>query len=100
MSIFSCGFNQSAVLQRNTGISNMGKALYSDDEAFKCCFVYKRREVLSKEGNAETSEATLLTDTEIKPLDHIIYDGRTWTAKTVAKICGLDGRVDHWEVAL
>lgn len=100
MSIFSYGFNHTAVLRRCTGTNSDGDVLYGKPEQIRCCFVYKRREIVDKNGNKAVSEAILFTDTEIQPLDSIEFEGRIWTAILATAACGLSGKVDHWEVRL
>lgn len=100
MSIFSYGFNHTAVLRRCTGTDSDGDVQYGEPERIRCCFVYRRRETVDKNGNKTVSEATLYTDTEIQPPDRIEFEGRIWTAVSVTPACGLSGKVDHWEVRL
>lgn len=100
MSIFSYGFNHSAVLRKYTGTNTYGDAEYGEQENIRCRFLYKRREVVDKNGNKAVSEATLFTDREIQPLDSVEFNGRIWTVLTVSAICGLSGKIDHWEVRL
>lgn len=100
MSIFSYAFNHTAVLRRCTGTNSDGDLQYGEPEEIRCWFVYKRRETAHKDGNKAVSEAMLFTDTEIQPTDKIEYEGRTWTAISVAAACDLSGKVDHWEVRL
>ncbi len=100
MSIFSYGFNRTAVLRRSIGTNSDGDVMYGEPEQIRCCFVYKRRETVDKNGNKAVSEATLYTDTEIQPLDRIEFEGRTWTAVSATSACGLSGKADHWEVRL
>ena len=100
MSIFSYGFNHTAVLRRCEGTNSDGDVQYGEPGRIRCCFVYKRRETVDKNGNKAVSEATMYTDTEIQPLDRIEFEGRLWTAISVSSACGLSGKVDHWEVRL
>ncbi len=105
MSMFSYAFTHTAQLHRYTGINRTGDAQYNppleaEPVSFPCRFEYKRREVLDKAGNRVISEASLLTDTELKPLDVILYANQKWTVKSSSPKCGLSGRTEHWEVAL
>lgn len=100
MSIFSYGFNHTAVWRKRMGTNSDGDVQYGEPKRIKCCFVYKRRETVNKNGNKAVSEAMLFTDTKIQPLDSIEFEGRAWTAVSVAAVCGLSGNLDHWEVKL
>lgn len=87
MSIFAYGFNHTAVLRRCTGINSDGDVQYGEPENIRCCFVYKRRETVDKNGSKAVSEATLYTDTEIQPPDRLEFEGRTWTAISTMSAC-------------
>ena len=100
MSLFGFAYTQSAVLRRCSGTNARGDVQYSDPEKINCCFLYKRQETVGKDGNKAVSEAVLFTDTEMKPLDQVEFDGRAWTASVVAAIRTLSGEIDHWEVTL
>lgn len=104
MSIFSYAFKHTAVLHRYTGINDTGDAQYlpplnSEPLPFPCRFEYRRQEILDKNGNKIISEARLFTDTELKPLDVVIFAGQKWIAKSSAPKCDFSGKVDHWEVS-
>lgn len=105
MSMFSYAFKHTAQHHRYAGINRTGDAQYEPPLAaeaisFPCRFEYKRREVLDKEGNRVISEARLYTETELKPLDIVLYSGQRWVVKSSAPKCGLSGRIEHWEVSL
>ncbi len=100
MSFFKFGFTQTALLSRSNGTNVYGDVQYSVPEEIACRFEYKRQEVIGKDGVKAISEAVLYTETEIKPLDKVDFDGRAWIASTVAAIRTLSGDIDHWEVTL
>ena len=100
MSLFGFAYTQKAVLRRCAGTNARGDVQYSDPKEISCRFLYKRQETVSKDGSKAVSEAVLFTNTEIKPLDQVEFDGRTWTASAVAAIRTLSGKIDHWEVTL
>lgn len=105
MSIWSALFTDSCAVWRYTGMSDTGDALYSPGldqppQAFPARADYTRKEVLDKDGHRVVSEASLLTDTPLHPLDKILLDGRVWEVKASAPIKGIAGQIDHYEVAL
>ena len=91
---------QSAALCRFVKFNSTGDAEYGEAVTFLCRFEYKRKEVLDSGGNRVISEAAIFTETELRPLDVVVFGGRQWTVKSAAPQCALTGEVDHWEVTL
>ena len=100
MSLFGFAYTQTAILRRCSGANARGDVQYSDPEEISCRFLYKRQETVGKDGNKVVSEAVLYTDTEMKELDQVEFDGRTWTVSKATAIRILSGKIDHWEVKL
>lgn len=100
MSLFGFAYTQKAVLRRYVDTNARGDVQYSDPEEIDCRFLYKWQETVDKNGNKVVSKAGLFTDTEVKPLDRIEFDGRIWTVSDVAAIRTLSDKIDHWEVTL
>lgn len=100
MSVFGFAYTQKAVLRRCSGTNARGDVQYSDPEEIKCRFLYKWQETVDKKGNKAVSKAVIFTDTEMKPLDQVEFDGRTWTVSAVDAIRTFSGKIDHWEVIL
>lgn len=105
MSIWSGLYTKSCAVWRCGGLNEYGDTEYAPPlaeppEPFLARADYARKEVLDRDGNRVLSEATLLTDTELHPLDQVQLDGQVYTVKSVAPIEGLFGEVDHYEVVL
>lgn len=105
MSIWSGHYTKSCGVWRCEGVNEYGDtgyapALTEAPAPFRARADYTRKEVLDKDGNRVLSEATLLTDMELHPLDQVQLDGQTYTVKSVAPIEGLFGDLDHYEVVL
>lgn len=82
------------------GDTEYAPALTSPPVLFLARIEHTRKEVLDKDGNRVISEAYLLTDMELSPLDIVDTGGRQWTVKSVAPINDITGQLDHYEVTL
>lgn len=88
-----------------TGLNEHGDTGYvpplsEAPEPFQARADHTRKEVLDKDGNRVLSEASLLTEEELHPLDRVRLDGQTYTVKSAAPIRDLFGALDHYEVVL
>lgn len=106
MSIFSYGFNHTAVLRRSIGTNSDGDVMYGEAEQIRCRFVYRRGEAVDKTGHKfirdklgrkDIKESMIFTDVFIKPLDRIEFNGTTWTVSVVEAVFDFNGKIDHWE---
>ena len=105
MSIWRAQYTTKCAVWHCVGLNNQGDKLYSPPlkeppMRFLARIEYDRREVLDKDGSRVISEAYLLTDYKLSPLDRIQADGQSWTIKTVSPIRDISGRLDHWEAVL
>lgn len=109
MSIFSYGFNHTAVLRRCTGTNSHGDVVYGESEKIRCRFVYKRGETVDKTGvkyicdkfgRKDIREGMIFTDTCIQPLDQIEFNGRVWTVSVAEAVFDFNGKFDHCEAKL
>lgn len=105
MSVWSALFTRRCAVRRFQGLNDCGDKEYSPPEkeppvSFTARIEPMIKEVLDKDGNRVISEARLLTDEALKPLDKVIFDSRTWIVKTASPIYSVSGELDHWEVYL
>ncbi len=105
MSIFDCYFNHMVGLHKRMLIDSFGNTIYeppldSTSVQISCRIEYNFKEILDKDGNKITSEATLFTNTKLNPLDIVVADGKQYTVKSCKPIDTLAGSLDHYEVYL
>lgn len=103
MSIFNCLFNHTIGLHKRNSIDNFGNITYSpplEDHPIevKCRIEWRYKEIINKDGNKITSEATIFTNTKLEPLDIVISEGKSYVVKACKNIDGLIGELDHFEV--
>lgn len=105
MSIWSGLFREECAVWRYKGMNDTGDAVYAPTldkppASFTARADHTRREVLDKDGNRVLSEASLLTDEPLQPLDKVLLDGAVWEVKSSAPMRNLAGNIDHYEVML
>lgn len=105
MSLFSFAMVQRAGFHRFTQTNDVGDAeflppLDEPPTPLLCRFDYKQKEVLDNGGNRVISEASLLTEEKLSPLDVVVFEGRSWTVKSSSPKCNFFGELDHFEVIL
>ncbi len=100
MSAFSHLMRGVAQIQRLIDTDSTGTASYAAAADIRGRMVFSRRLVISKSGEAVTSEAVYYTDEEIKPGDLITYHGREWPVIAAAEKSNVFGTFDHWEASL
>lgn len=106
MSLWSRYFTDTVTVHKFSGTNEYGDAVFAphlnaDGISIKCRMEHKLQEVLDKNGNKVTSEATLYTDDFIPPLS-IVFDtfNKRFTVRDCKVIKNLAGQLDHYEVIL
>ena len=105
MSIFDCYFNHKVGVHKRLSIDSYGNTTYhppigSSPTEIACRIEHRFKEILDKNGNKITSEATLFTNTRLNPLDIVIANGEQYTVKSCKTIDNISGELDHYEVYL
>ena len=105
MSIWGSLFTQPCAVWRFQGLNDSGDKEYSPPEnqppaPFTARIERAIKEVLDTNGNRILSEARLLAEEPLKPLDKVSFDHRAWIVKTASPVYSVLGELDHWEVYL
>lgn len=105
MSLFSFAMVQRAGFHHFTGTNDDGDAeffpsLEKPPAPLFCRFDYKQKEVLDKSGNRVISEASLITEERLTPLDIVVFEGKNYTVKSTSPRHNAFGELDHFEVIL
>lgn len=105
MSVWGALYRAKCGLWRYQGMNEYGEASYApaldaQPEPFFARVEHSRKEVLDKGGERVLSEAYLLTETELRPLDRIRADEQEWEVKSVSPIRDMLGDLDHYEAVL
>jgi len=91
--------NQTAIWKRVVG-QNMYGEPETEEQEIKVRWEGKRRLVRDKEGQEVVSEARVFCIEQVKPGDLLEYNDREWSVISVSTVPGLDGEVNHYEVAV
>ena len=91
--------NQAATWHYVTGLNSYGEPTTSS-KTIKVRWEGKRRLVRDNQGREVVSEARVFCVDAVKPGDELEFDGRRWPVIAVSSVPGLDGAVNHYEVAV
>lgn len=91
--------NQTATWHYVTGQNSYGEPTF-DSKAINVRWEGRRRLVRDVSGQEVVSEARVFCVEAIKPGDKLELDGREWPVIAVSTVPGLDGEINHYEVAL
>ena len=92
--------NQTAKWKVKGVVNKHNEVTFADPTDIDCRFEYKRKMVRDKLGQTVISEATMFTQSAVKPDDLITYDNRDWVVISVADEVGLSGSVEFYEVMM
>ena len=91
--------NQAATWHYVTGLNSYGEPTTSS-KTIKVRWEGKRRLVRDNQGREVVSEARVFCVDAVKPGDELEFDGHSWPVIAVSTVPGLDGAVNHYEVAV
>lgn len=92
--------NQVAQWKRKTHDNKYGEPVYADPVTIKIRWEGRRRLVRDKQGKEVVSESEVICVEDVQPDDVLVYGGREWPVITVSEVPGLNGELDHREVAV
>ncbi|HHT47376.1 MAG TPA: hypothetical protein GX004_08880 [Firmicutes bacterium] len=93
--------NQEAMWHRATGkLNENAEPVYAAPKTISVRWEGKRRLVRSKDGREVVSEARVFCIEAVQTGDLLEYGGRAWPVIAVFIVPGLNGGINHYEVAL
>jgi len=91
--------NQSITLKTKTATNEYGDDTYTESTV-KGRFEYKRRSVMSKDGEIIIASAMVYLTTAIQPDDMLSFGGVDFYVVAISSVADLFGSISHYEVVV